>query len=60
MDKQDIHEKPEAHNDGVGEYRDMEILEILEGIREDMEEFGLTTLAEVIQRIDVLHEKLDK
>jgi hypothetical protein len=41
------------------EYDDLELLEILETIREDMEELGLTTLEEVIQRIEELHRKLE-
>lgn len=41
------------------EYSDMELLEMLETIREDMEELGVTTLQEVIARIDELHRKLD-
>ena len=47
-------------DDNFDEYDDMEILEILESVREDMEELGVTTLAEVIQRINELHQKLDK
>jgi len=38
----------------------MELLERLETVREDMEDLGVTTLAEVIQRIQELHHKLDK
>jgi hypothetical protein len=41
------------------EYDDLEMLEILETIREDMEELGVTTLQEVIQRIEELHRKLE-
>lgn len=41
------------------EYGDMELLELLETIREDMEELGVTTLQEVIARIEELHRKLD-
>ncbi|MBX5451537.1 hypothetical protein [Thermogemmatispora sp.] len=41
------------------EYDDLEMLEILETIREDMEELGLRTLDEVIQRIEELHRKLE-
>jgi hypothetical protein len=47
-------------NDDFDEYDDMEILELLESLREDMEELGVTTLSEIIQRIDELHKKLDK
>ena len=41
------------------EYDDMALLEMLETLREDMEELGVTTLAEVIERIEALHKKLD-
>jgi hypothetical protein len=41
------------------EYSDMEMLEILESIREDMEELGVTSLQEVIARIEELHQRLD-
>lgn len=41
------------------EYDDMEMLELLESLREDMEDLGVTTLAEIIQRINELHKKLD-
>ena len=41
------------------EIDDMELLERLETLREDMEDLGVTTLAEVIQRINELHRKLD-
>ncbi|HEU5382823.1 MAG TPA: hypothetical protein VFV38_46035 [Ktedonobacteraceae bacterium] len=41
------------------EYSDMELLEMLESLREDMEELGLHTLQEVIARIDELHRRLD-
>ena len=41
------------------EFKDMELLERLETLREDMEELLVTTLAEVIQRIEELHRKLD-
>ncbi len=42
------------------EYEDMELLEHLETLREDMEDLGVTSLAEVIQRIEELHRQLDK
>jgi hypothetical protein len=42
------------------EYDDMELLERLESLQEDMEDLGVTTLAEVIQRIKDLHQKLDE
>ncbi|HLH61916.1 MAG TPA: hypothetical protein VKV20_09545 [Ktedonobacteraceae bacterium] len=44
---------------GGEEYDVMELLERLETLREDMEDLGVTTLAEVIERIDQLHRQLD-
>jgi hypothetical protein len=41
------------------EYSDMELLERLECLREDMEDLGVTTLAEVLARIDELNQRLD-
>jgi hypothetical protein len=41
------------------EYEEMELLERLETLREDMEDLGVTSLAEVIQRIEELHQQLD-
>ena len=41
------------------EYEDMELLERLETLREEMEDLGVTTLAEVNQRIEELHRHLD-
>ena len=41
------------------EYDEMELLERLEALREDMEDLGVTTLAEVIQRIEEMHRRLD-
>ncbi|HEY6284619.1 MAG TPA: hypothetical protein VIX20_03055 [Ktedonobacteraceae bacterium] len=41
------------------EYEDMELLERLETLREDMEDLKVTTLSELIQRIEELHRKLD-
>jgi len=52
-----------THEDGAWdeeEYSDMELLEWLESLREDMEELGVSTLQEVITRIDELHRKLDR
>ncbi len=40
------------------EYDDMELLERLETLREDMEELRVTTLAELIQRIEEMHNRL--
>jgi hypothetical protein len=45
--------------DDTDEYSEMERLEILESLREDMEELGVTTLQEVIARIEELHQRLD-
>lgn len=41
------------------EYSEMELLERLETLREDMEELGVTSLAEVIQRIEEMHRQLE-
>src|SRR5579872_1707225 len=46
-------------HDELNEYEEMELLERLESLREDMEDLGVTTLTEVIQRIDRLHHQLD-
>lgn len=45
--------------DDMTEYDMMALLELLESIREDMEEAGVTSLAEVVQRIEELNKKLD-
>ncbi len=50
--------EPDDRLDGE-EYDEMELLERLETLREDMEDLGVTTLAEVIQRIKEMHQKLD-
>jgi hypothetical protein len=42
------------------ELEDMELLERLETLREDMEDLGVTTLQEIIERINELHHKLDQ
>ena len=42
------------------EYDEMELLERLEALREDMEDLGVSTLAEVIQRIEEMHGRLDR
>ncbi|GAC1356465.1 MAG: hypothetical protein PVSMB5_02850 [Ktedonobacteraceae bacterium] len=51
-----------AENDDsfAEEYDDLELLERLESLREDMEDLGVTTLTEVVQRIDALHQELDR
>ena len=62
--------KPEKHkpapdddtwddDDMTNEYSEMERLEMLESLREDMEELGVSTLQEVIARIEELHRRLD-
>jgi hypothetical protein len=43
-----------------GDYDEMELLERLESLREDMEDLGVTTLAEVIARIDEMHRRLEE
>jgi hypothetical protein len=42
------------------EFTEMELLERLESLREDMEDLGVSTLAEVMQRIEELHQQLDQ
>lgn len=61
MDKIDP-EKKDIEKDAFdeAEYDDMELLERLESLREDMEDLGVNTLAEVVQRINELHTALDK
>ncbi|HEY3993467.1 MAG TPA: hypothetical protein VGM01_11370 [Ktedonobacteraceae bacterium] len=46
-------------DDTNSEYSEMERLEMLESLREDMEELGVNTLQEVIARIEELHQRLD-
>lgn len=62
MDEKNIKVTQESTADGddFDEYDDMELLEMLESLREDMEELGVTTLGEIIQRIDQLNRKLDR
>ena len=43
-----------ANND----YRQLELLERLESLREEMEELGVSTFAELVERIIGLHEEL--
>lgn len=62
-------QKPEQHKQAVNddtwedddsdEYSEMERLEMLESLREDMEELGVTTLQEVVALIEKLHRRLD-
>jgi hypothetical protein len=64
-----MHQKPEKQkptghesawdDEDDDEYSEMEHLEMLESLREDMEELGVTTLDEVIARIEELHRRLD-
>jgi hypothetical protein len=61
MNRQNPNSKLEDDDDEeMEEYDDMELLERLESLQEDMEDLGVTTLAEVIQRIQDLHRKLDE
>ena len=62
MDKIDPKKKKDSEEDAFdeAEYDDMELLERLESLREDMEDLGVNTLAEVVQRINELHAALDK
>jgi hypothetical protein len=46
--------------DDEDDYDDLALLEQLETLREDMEDLGVSTLAEVIQRIEELHQHIDK
>jgi len=57
----DRHTHHEIQDDEVdeAEFEEMDLLERLETLREDMEDLGVTTLAEVIQRIEELHHRLD-
>ena len=57
------HESFDIDDDGKmdrEEYDEMELLERLEALREDMEDLGVSTLAEVIQRIEEMHRRLDR
>ena len=56
--KQDEPNDDEVWNDDE-EYSTMELLERLERLREDKEDLGVTTLHEVIARIEELHRLLD-
>ena len=62
MNKFDPKKKRETEEDDfdADEYDDLELLERLESLREDMEDLGIKTLAEVVQRINELHATLDK
>ena len=42
------------------EYDDLELLEHLESLQEEMEDLGVSTLAEVVARIAELHQRLDE
>jgi hypothetical protein len=52
-------ESPRAKSDDT-EYDDLELLEHLESLQEEMEDLGVSTLAEIIERITELHQKLDE
>ena len=56
----DQHTSIEMHDEADEfQYKDMELLERLETLREDMEDLGVKTLDELIQRIEELHRRLD-
>lgn len=55
--KQFISEKHLEADESI--YGEMELLERLETLREDMEDLRVTTLTELIQRIEELHRRLD-
>ena len=55
--KQFISEKHLESDESI--YGEMELLERLETLREDMEDLRVTTLTELIQRIEELHRRLD-
>jgi len=57
-DQESGHE-PEDDEVEVLEYKEMILLERLESLREDMEDLGVTTLSEVVQRIEELHRQLE-
>jgi hypothetical protein len=57
------HSIPSERDDeefGTEEYDQFEMLERLETLREDMEDLGITTLQELIERIKELHRQLDQ
>ena len=56
---QEHKDKPEIEGADYDDYEELDLLERLETLREDMEDLGVTTLAEVIERIETLHRKLD-
>jgi hypothetical protein len=64
MSKKDINgmsPKAEAFDEiSEEEFDDLELLERLESLREDMEELGISTLAELILRIEEMHKRLDE
>jgi hypothetical protein len=60
MNRQNSNNRLEDDDEEMEEFDDMELLERLESLQEDMEDLGVTTLAEVIQRINDLHRKLDE
>lgn len=60
MKEQDRRLPLSSDEPGREEYDEMELLERLETLREDMEELGVTSLAQLVERIDALHRKLDE
>ena len=63
MSKKDLNDKSpkaEAIDEIIEEeFDDLELLERLESLREDMEELGISTLADLILRIEEMHKRLD-
>ncbi|HLY29579.1 MAG TPA: hypothetical protein VKQ36_01000 [Ktedonobacterales bacterium] len=57
----DDDEHDDEHEQGVDsqEYDALLLLERLESLEEEMEELGVTTLAELRQRIAELHQQMD-
>ena len=59
-----MHNSPDERNFSLEKHMHidehiMELLERLETLREDMEDLGITTFAELIQRIEEMHRRLD-
>lgn len=59
MNKQDQPSPLFDDEPGEEEYSTMELLERLETLREDMEDLGITSFAQLIERIEALHRQLD-
>ena len=52
-------DNPRNSTFGEEQYDEFTMLERLETLREDMEDLGVTSLQELIERIKILHRKLD-